>query len=117
MGLDVSICSGVLKVLLSSQCFCHLASMSAKGYPPVRAAPSASTSTSSATALGVALAWRHRDDEGPAPVDDDENVFAAIARTVTEDAVLRAHAEETTAPRRRVPAARLPPGMLALLSE
>ena len=48
---------GVAKVLFSSQCFCHFASMSANGYPPVRVPASAvSVATSTAARAVVRLA-------------------------------------------------------------
>jgi len=54
----VSTWLGVAKVLFSSQCFCHLASMSANGYPPVRVPASAVSVATSAAARAVVRSAR-----------------------------------------------------------
>ena len=54
--------------MFSAQCFCHLASMSANGYPPDRAAVDSASEEVSATSDATAS----RDDDDDAPREDDD---------------------------------------------
>ena len=84
--------------MFSAQCFCHLASMSANGYPPDRAAVDSASEEVSATSDATAS---RADDDDDAPREDDDATTRAAARFgATAGRAHRDHVASAREPRR-----------------